>query len=381
MLTGLSMLTAEQSRPVGALLYSSGHHWAMSILRRTVRPARAALQGANSHYFRWLEDLIHAVKNETVGRLDQVDGRVDKLQSSLESSHSAAFDQVSMHGVALRKLETTIDATRQELADTRQDLTERIANAAPSVQLRQLVGAPLPEIDESASAFLNYTQSHVGPLADAGLWVNHPFNVEWSRGSARLGSVNERIMEQPFVFGAVADLNPGARILDLGGGESTVGFALASLGHHVTVIEPQGYPFRHPNLTVFEKPLEQFDAVEPFDAAIALSSIEHFGIGHYKGGPEPDANADVEAVEKMAELLAADGRLILTTPFGPSEVNDVERIYDRTSLLALLAGWTITKTVIGRRLDGTTWGVEATELGEPAGPGRVAMVVALPPSR
>ena len=206
--------------------------------------------------------------------------------------------------------------------------------------------------------------------------------IEWQEGQARVGAVNERIIEQPFVFAAVADLAPGARILDIGGGESTVSFSLASAGYHVTVIEPAGYPFEHPNLAVFEKPLEQFDTVEPYDAVIALSSIEHFGIGHYdfEGSAEADidAEADIAAVAASADLLGPDGRLVLTVPYGPAEVTDVERIYDRDGILRLLDGWMIHHVSVGRRVDDRTWELEATELIEPKEPGRVAMVVATP---
>ncbi len=372
----------------------------MSTLRRIARPVDASLRTITGRYSRWLEDLLHTIKSELVGRFNSVDARLNQVEESAESSHTSLADQLAMQGAAIRTLtqlaeqsqaetaiaEAKLNATIDELRETgeqidiaRTEILERIATIVPSIRLRELMGARLTDIDESASGFLNYANSHIGPLADVGLWINHPVTIEWRQGQAAVGSVNERILEQPFVFAALADLTPGSRILDVGGGESTVAVALASSGYNVTVIEPMGYPFSHPNLSVFEKPLEQFDTVEPFDAVVALSSIEHFGIAHYDIGCERDLDADTNAIASIANLLAPNGRLVLTTPFGPPDVTEVERIYDDHQLRRLLDGWTIHHTSIGNRADDRTWELEGTELTEPAGPGRVAMLVATPP--
>ncbi len=362
----------------------------MSILRRAAEPVRDPLYRVVNRYRHLFENLIHAVKNELVDRIDQVDHDVEELAGTVSSSHTAISDQLALQAANLRAMEqmlwqvradsaalmAEIGAARDELASARKDLSERITHAAPSVRLRELTGARLSDLDVPASAFLNYAGSHNGPLADAGLWINHPVVVEWREGSARLGAVNERIMEQPFVFAAMADLAPGSRILDIGGAESTVGLSLASLGYRVTVIEPQGYPFQHRNLTVVTEPLEEFAPDGPFDAVILLSAIEHFGIGHYAGGPAPHVDADLAAMELIADLLAPGGRLVLTTPYGPAETNNVERVYDRARLIELLQGWDIRYAAIGRRVDEVTWELESTELAEPAGPNRVVMVVA-----
>jgi hypothetical protein len=146
----------------------------------------------------------------------------------------------------------------------------------------------------------------------------------------------------------------------------------------VTVIEPQGYPFRHPGLTVNTRPLEEFRPEAPFDAVVLLSAIEHFGIGHYAGGPEPSLDADVEAVAVVAGLLSPGGRLVLTTPYGPAAINDLERTYDRAGIERLLDGWDIQDVTVARRSDRRTWELEADKLIDPPGTGRVVMLVATP---
>ncbi len=370
----------------------------MNILRRAARPVRGPVRRVVHRYRSGLENLIHSVNHEMVGKFNHMDFRMDEVSGTLVSSHNAISDQLALQGARLMAMEQTVrqvqaesealaaelSAVRSEIGFARKDIVERIAQVAPSVRLRELTGARLDAIDAGASAFLNYAASHQGPLADAGLWLNSPVTVEWQEGGARLGSVNERIVEQPFVFAALGDLAPGTRVLDVGGAESTVALSLASLGYRVTVAEPQGYPFRHPNLSVHQGPIRSLASSEPFDAVVVLSAVEHFGLGHYPGGDSAGAgsadggDADLAAIRHVAGLLAPGGRLVLTAPYGPAAVNDVERTYDRDGVLRLLDGWRIHSAAVGRRVDDVTWELEAADLIEPPGPGRVVMIVASP---
>jgi SAM-dependent methyltransferase len=303
----------------------------MSTLRRLARPVDASLRTITGRYSRRLENLIHAIKSEIVGRLDQ-------MEKTTESAHTGLRDQLALQGVAIRKLTQLAEETR-----------------ADASALRAQILTAKGEIDLSPRAHRATRDEVYGARAE--------------------------LIEHPFVFAALADLAPGSRILDVGGGESTLAVALASSGFQVTVVEPMGYPFTHPNLSVFEKPLEQFEAVEPFDAVVALSSTKHVGIAAYDTSSDHDLDADAKAITSIAHLLGPGGRLVLTTPFGPAEVTDVERIYDNEQLGQLLAGWTVHHAAIGRRLDDRTWELETNQLAEPEGPDRVAMLIATPPAR
>ncbi len=170
--------------------------------------------------------------------------------------------------------------------------------------------------------------------------------------------VNERIVEQPFVFAALAGLAGGARILDVGGSESTVGLSLATLGHRVTLVDPRGSPLRHPNLTHAACRLDELPgpaAGERFDAAVVLSAVEHFGLGHY-GLDAVDQRLDLAALARVRELVTPGGVLVLTVPFAERpQVDDFQRVYDERGLDELLAGWDVRTSLRVGRTDRLTW--------------------------
>ena len=156
-------------------------------------------------------------------------------------------------------------------------------------------GGALSELDAAHAAYLNWASGPDGYASQAGLWFNPPVPVHHAPGAVDVLLVNERIVEQPFVFGAIARLGGAARILDVGGSESTVGLSLATLGHDVTLVDPRAHPLRHANLTHAACRLDELpDDGERFEAAVVLSAIEHFGLEHYDvGGGDSDGDRRV----------------------------------------------------------------------------------------
>lgn len=238
-------------------------------------------------------------------------------------------------------------------------------------------GGELERLDAPRAAYLNWATGPDGYASQGGMWFNPPVPVHHDAGGVRPLLVNERIVEQPFVFGALAGLSPSARILDVGGSESTVGLSLATLGHAVTVVDPRALPLAHPNLTHAACRLDELPApATRFDAAVVLSAVEHFGLEHY-GLDWTDARADIAALTRLRELVAPGGLLVLTVPFGEEpSVDDFQRVYDEAGLSELLAGWEVRTSLRVGRSDRLTW-----ELGEPSRERHgVALVAAVAPS-
>jgi hypothetical protein len=321
-------------------------------------------------------DLIHAVKNDIVNEIGVVKGQL----GTIDAGNRSIQDQQAMAGTRIELLVSELATARTELGWAKNDILAVLERMAPLARAKLVHELRLADIDQPTADVLNELGSHKGPLAEVGLWRNDPVVVQWLAGDARVGAVNERIVEQPFVHGALAGLPVGSRIVDVGGGESLVGLGLASLGHQVTVIEPAGYPYEHPNLTVVEQTLDEYEPDGPVEAVILLSAIEHFGIGAYANNGELDADADLAAMKVVRDLLAPDGVVVLTTPFGPGAVNELERTYDLDRLRSLFDGFSVEHAIVASRQGATTWTVTATAaslddgVATPEAPGHVAMV-------
>jgi SAM-dependent methyltransferase len=211
-------------------------------------------------------------------------------------------------------------------------LADRIAGAHEGVRL---------PIGPGIADLLNWSNGHNGPAAQAGVWFNPPVTVFHHDGTVRANDVNERIVEIPYVLGAVASLAPGSHVLDFGATESTVALSLASLGHDVVAADLRPYPLQHPRLKLLVGPIEEWSGPErPFDAVVCLSALEHVGLGAYEETPTA-GELDRVIAERFKRWLRPGGELVLTAPYGAWEVGETQRVYDASHLDALLAGWRI----------------------------------------
>lgn len=255
-------------------------------------------------------------------------------------------------------------------------LTEAVGEGLLDRRLARLAAQHDDSMPGDTARFLNWAEGPEGVAARAGLWFNPPVAIRYAEDGADILLVNERIVEQPYAFAALSTLPPGARILDVGGSESTVALSLASLGYEVHVVDPRGYPLSHPLLHVHEMPLEELPEELRFDGALALSAIEHFGLGAY-GQPElADARLDVQALKEMHRRLTPGGLLVLTVPCAPAfSADDFQRIYSPEELTRMLAGdWDVADLSAAWHPDHRTWVRGAID--QPQGEVGVALVVA-----
>jgi hypothetical protein len=257
-----------------------------------------------------------------------------------------------------RRVEWILDSVnyRQDRLEAQmRSVADLVGEALLDRRLAQLTDGADLVLPAETARFLNWAEGPEGPAARAGLWFNPPVPVRYEHDAVDVLLVNERIVEQPYLFGALSTLRPPARILDVGGSESTIALSLACLGHDVHVVDPRGYRLEHPGLTRSAVTIDRLPEDLRFDAALAVSSIEHFGLGAY-GEHSTGPGADRAALATMHDRLATGGLLVLTVPCATQpSVSDFQRVYSVEQLREMLAAWEILDLSVVWQRDGCTW--------------------------
>lgn len=340
------------------------------FVRRLARPALAPIDGRVGDIRRRVDNAQTSVERHGVA----LEERLDRMSVVLE----AQADALEAYARSSQEASSYVGAELRGLRDACGTVTQRSFEEYHQARLAQAMDLPLDQLDDSLAEVINYAGGHRGFYAQAGLWFNPPVGVALGAGIAVPAIVNERIVELPFAMAALSRLEPGARILDIGGSESTFSLSAASLGYLVTAIDPRPLSYAHPNLESFTNRVEDWEGPsESFAAAFLISTIEHIGLGAYGegvyGSPEHGKGADRLLLDRVRRLLGPGGVLVLTTPYGTRAATDLERIYDQQSLSELLAGWEVLERRIVVRRDSLIWEPDA----EVAPDGRgVVMVLA-----
>lgn len=151
-------------------------------------------------------------------------------------------------------------------------------------------------------------------------------------------STSERVVEIPLVFQNIP--TEKKKILDVGCRYSMLSIQLASLGHEMHGIDINDYKHKHPNF-IFHKAdiLNSNLPKNYFDVVIALSTIEHIGLGRY--GDREDIQGDINAVKQILGIIKSGGQLLITLPFGKAIKTNWFRVYNMKKISELLAGFKI----------------------------------------
>ena len=236
---------------------------------------------------------------------------------------------------------TDIESEVREAQDKLDFLVDGLAALHPtseSLPRSVNVHTDIADITGGDATLLNLSESHVGYRSQAGLWFNPPDVVHYSAEGVELVAMTERSIEVPFVVSAITALGDRVTsVLDVGCAESLIPFELASLGYQVTGIDLRKYPLEHPNLTTHAVPLEDWQTEDQFDVIVCLSSIEHFGLGTY-GEDETDERLDHTAMRLLLDRVKPDGSLVMTIPYGETDMTPVQRMYTQTDIDELLLG-------------------------------------------
>jgi len=144
-------------------------------------------------------------------------------------------------------------------------------------------------------------------------------NQEFYYNRINFNNPTERAVEIPIAFNFLATINKPSSILE-------VGNVLSHYENHLS--ETLGITSRRivdkfeVELGVDNEDLMNLPSEEKYDAIVSLSTVEHIG---QKGDPsggygEQQENRDLEgplkAIAKIYDLLAPDGKAVITVPFG-----------------------------------------------------------------
>jgi len=169
-------------------------------------------------------------------------------------------------------------------------------------------------------------------------------------------TTGERVVEYPWILQNL-DITKGT-ILDVGCCHSFLSHELIARGLEVYGVDVKPYPERHPDLRFYQVDVTKMPFPDDyFDRVVAVSTIEHIGLGAYN---DPIYNdGDFIAMMELIRVLKEGGKMFITFPFG-AEHHLVEhhstwhRIYDERRSKQLIGKMLIEKEDYYVR-QGTRW--------------------------
>ncbi|MDZ8033951.1 class I SAM-dependent methyltransferase [Nostoc sp. DedSLP04] len=297
---------------------------------------------------------------QKIEQLSQLKQKIDQLSQLKQKIDQ--LPQLEQKIEQLSQLEEKIDQLPQleEKIDQLPQLQQKIEQLS---QLEQKIEQISTEL-QADNSVTNQASSNEESKIASGLWFNEPIIVGYrENGKAYWAGTNERIFEKTFVLQSLARLYESSSItvLDVGAAESLLSYELASFNYSVTAIDIRPIALFHPNLKFVKTDI--CNPVLPsasFDCVVALSTLEHIGLGWY--GDKKEENYDFKAVQQISLLLKPEGSFILTVPYGKKALTPVHRIYNQESLQKLIQDFRVVQISYGVRKDDFTWLITENEL-------------------
>ncbi|MEH1781097.1 MAG: DUF268 domain-containing protein [Nostoc sp.] len=330
--------------------------WLKSILKKIAWPIFKRQVYYNSAVRQLLYNLIQQ-SDEYNTRDKKLNKKFSQLEQKVEQ-----FSQLEQKVEQLSQLEQKVKQLSQLEQKVKQlsQLEQKVDQLPQLQQAIDQLSAELQVNNNVASQFASAEEAKI----KSGLWFNDPIWVgHRDNGEAYWVETTERILEKTFVMHSLACLyqSRDIEILDVGAAESLLSYELASFNYSVTAIDIRPIALFHPNLKFVKTDI--CNPVLPpasFDCVIALSTLEHIGLGWY--GDETGESYDIKAVQQISLLLKPEGSFILTVPYGKKALTPVHRIYNQESLQKLIQDFKIVQISYGVRKDEFTWTITENEL-------------------
>lgn len=151
-----------------------------------------------------------------------------------------------------------------------------------------------------------------------------------------IAEVSERVIEYAFVVKHLKNLS-GGKVLDVGctNPGNCLSTILAAMGFDVYGIDLHEFKVRYSKLNFSIQDIRATSFPDQFfDRIIAVSTIEHIGLGGRYGITESDPEGDKKAIKEMLRILKPDGKLLVTVPYTNkfTVMASLARFYDRQRL-------------------------------------------------
>jgi uncharacterized protein YfcZ (UPF0381/DUF406 family) len=135
----------------------------------------------------------------------------------------------------------------------------------------------------------------------------------------RFNNPTERAVEISIAFDFIANLKNPQKILEIG---NVLSHYENSLSENIGIRSRRIVDKFEVDLGVENQDLMSLPSVEKYDAIVSISSVEHIGQGDDPSGgygeqiESRDLECPLKAIAKIYDLLALDGKALITVPFG-----------------------------------------------------------------